>query len=318
MDPLAPPAWRDVIEARQRIAPHVHRTPVMTSRHMDALSGARLFFKCENFQRTGAFKARGAANAVFSLDDRRAAAGVATHSSGNHGQAIAYAAGRRGIPATVVVPANASEAKKAAIRGYGARLVECEPGIPAREATLAAVVAETGAEPVHPFNDARVIAGQASAAAELVEEVEDLDIVLAPISGGGLISGTCLAAEALGGGRIRVVAAEPANADDAYRSLRSGTLVTEDAPQTIADGLRASMKELTWQIVSRQVDDVVLASEEEIIAAMRLTWQRMKIVIEPSSAVALAAILANAPRFAGKRVGVIVSGGNVDLDRLPW
>lgn len=303
--------------ARARIAPHIHRTPVMTSAHLDGLAGASLFFKCENLQKTGAFKARGATNAVFGLTGEQAKAGVATHSSGNHGAALAYAAGRRGIACHVVMPSTASEAKKAAVRSYGGQIVECAPSTSAREGALADLVEGTGAEIVHPYNDARVIAGQATCAVEMIDEVPDLDAVIAPIGGGGLISGTCLALAAAAR-EMTVYGAEPEQADDASRSLKAGHLIADDAPQTIADGLRAPLKALTWHFVSRHVADILTASEAEIVAAMRLVWARMKIVIEPSSAVALAAILNNRETFAGRRVGVIVTGGNVDLDRLPW
>lgn len=311
------PVFRDVEAARERIASHVHRTPVLTSQHIDGLTGAALFFKCENFQKAGAFKARGAANAVFGLSGDVAARGVATHSSGNHGSALAYAAARRGIPCTVVMPYTAPCAKKAAVDGYGATVLECEPTVSAREAALAGVIADGGAEAVHPYNDARVIAGQGTCAWELAEAVGDPDAVIAPVGGGGLISGTCLALSEVASG-VEVYGAEPANADDAFRSLKAGHLIADDAPQTIADGLRMPLKELTWHFVSTRVADILTVSEVEIIAAMRLTWERMKIVIEPSSAVPLAAILKNRKVFAGRRVGVIVTGGNVDLDRLPW
>ncbi len=311
------PTFNDALAARQRIAAHIHRTPVLTSRYLDELSGAELFFKCENFQRGGAFKVRGACNAVFGLDDAQAARGVATHSSGNHALALSYAAGRRGIAATVVMPHSAPQAKKDAVIGYGGRLVECQPSTSAREAALAEVIAESGAEFVHPYNDPRVIAGQASCSLELHEQVAGLDALIAPIGGGGMISGSCLAMSNVAA-QMRIYAAEPNNADDAARSLRAGRIIADDAPQTVADGLKVPLKELTWHFVSRHVSDILTAAEDDIVAAMRLLWQRMKIVVEPSSAVALAAILKNPSVFAGQRVGVILTGGNVDLDRLPW
>ncbi len=311
------PTYDDVVAAHERIRSFVHRTPVLTSRFMNERAGARLFFKCENLQKAGAFKARGAVNAVLGLSDAVAAKGVATHSSGNHGLSLCYAAQRRGIPATVVMPYDAAEAKKAAVRDYGGTIVECEPSISAREAAIAKVLAETGADFIHPYDDPRVIAGQATCAKELIEDFGPLDAVIAPIGGGGLISGTSLALSTLAP-EAKVYAAEPANADDAYRSLKAGRIITDDAPQTIADGLKASLKELTWHFVSRHIDGILTVSEEEIIQAMRLTWQRMKIVIEPSSAVALAAIFKNQDVFSSKRVGVILTGGNVDLDKLPW
>ena len=311
------PTLDDMLAARARIAPHIHRTPVLTSRMLNDLTGAELFFKCENLQKAGAFKARGASNAVFGLSDEQAARGVATHSSGNHGTCLSYAAGRRGIPCTVVMPRTAPQAKKDAVRGYGGRVVECEPSTSSREAVFAEVVAETGAEFVHPYNDWRVIAGQATCSAELIEQVEGLDAVVAPIGGGGMISGTCLTLANLAPG-IRVYAAEPEQADDAARSFRAGHIIADDAPETVADGLKVPLKDLTWHFVKSHVADILTASETEIVEAMKLIWKRMKIVMEPSSAVPLATILKHPETFAGKRVGVIITGGNVDLDRLPW
>ncbi|MFO1140655.1 MAG: pyridoxal-phosphate dependent enzyme [Paracoccus sp. (in: a-proteobacteria)] len=316
-DDMHIPTFDDMVQARARIAPHVHRTPVLTSRMLNEATGAELFFKCENFQKAGAFKARGASNAVFGLTDAQAARGVATHSSGNHGTCLSYAAGRRGIPCTVVMPRTAPQAKKDAVRGYGGRVVECEPSTSSREAVFAEVLAETGAEFVHPYNDPRVIAGQATCSAELIEQVDGLDAVVAPIGGGGMISGTCLTLSALAPG-IRIYAAEPEQADDAARSFRAGHIIADDAPDTVADGLKVPLKDLTWHFVKNHVSDVLTASETEIVEAMKLIWKRMKIVMEPSSAVPLATILKHPKTFAGKRVGVIVTGGNVDLDRLPW
>lgn len=311
------PTFGDVLAARERIAPFVHRTPVLTSRMLDELSGAHLFFKCENLQKAGAFKARGASNAVFGLSDEQARKGVATHSSGNHGTCLSYAAGRRGIPCTVVMPRTAPQAKKDAVRGYGGRVVECEPSTTSREAVFAEVVAETGAEFVHPYNDPRVIAGQATCSAELIEQVDDLDAVVAPIGGGGMISGTCLTLSSLSP-RVAIYAAEPEQADDAFRSFKAGHIIADDAPSTVADGLKVPLKDLTWHFVRNNVSDIHTASESEIVDAMKLIWKRLKIVMEPSSAVALATVLKNPGTFAGKRVGVVITGGNVDLDKLPW
>lgn len=311
------PSLDDVLAAHDRIRPYIHLTPVLTSRIIDEAAGARLFFKCENLQKAGAFKARGASNAVFSLTEAQAAKGVATHSSGNHGTCLSYAASRRGIPCTVVMPRTAPQAKKDAVRGYGGRVVECEPSTSSREAVFAEVVAETGAEFVHPYNDPRVIAGQATCARELIEQVEDLDAVIAPIGGGGMVSGTCLTLAGLAP-HIAVYAAEPEQADDAHRSLKAGHIIADDAPVTVADGLKVPLKDLTWHFVRNHVEDILTVSEAEIVAAMQLIWKRLKIVMEPSSAVALAAVLKNRPVFAGKRVGVIITGGNVDLDKLPW
>ena len=311
------PTFKDVQEAHQRIAPYIHRTPVLTSSFFNNLSGAELFFKCENFQKAGVFKARGASNAVFGLSDEQAAKGVATHSSGNHAQALSYAAERRGIKAIAVMPNTAPEAKKAAVRNYGGEIHECEPSTAAREATIEKLIAETGADFVHPYNDHRVIAGQGTCSLELYQDISELNAVVAPIGGGGMISGTCLTLSNVSP-KTKIYAAEPKNADDVYRSVRAGEIIEDDSPQTIADGLKVSMRPRTWHFVSNYVTDVLLATEEEIIDAMYLTWQRMKIVIEPSSAVPLATILKNKELFAGKRVGVIITGGNVDLKKLPW
>lgn len=311
------PTLEDMIAARARIEPYVHRTPVLTSRMLNELTGAELFFKCENLQKAGAFKARGASNAVFGLTDAQAAKGVATHSSGNHGTCLSYAAGRRGIPCTVVMPHTAPQAKKDAVRGYGGRVVESEPSTSSREAVFAEVVAQTGAEFVHPYNDPRVIAGQATCSAELIEQVEGLGAVIAPIGGGGMVSGTCLTLSNLAPS-IKIYAAEPLNADDAARSFRAGHIIADDAPDTVADGLKVPLKELTWHFVQNHVTDILTATEDEIVEAMKLIWKRMKIVMEPSSAVPLATIIKNPDIFAGQRVGVIITGGNVDLDKLPW
>ena len=317
MAPLIIPSFDDVIAAHDRIRPHIHRTPVLTSTYFNELTGAELFFKCENFQKAGAFKVRGASNAVFGLRDDQLAKGVATHSSGNHALSLAYAAGRRGIPCSVVMPRTAPQAKKDAVRGYGGVIVECEPSTSSREAVFAEVQARTGADFVHPYNDPRVIAGQATCSRELLEQVPGLDAVIAPIGGGGMISGTCLTVSATAPG-VDVYAAEPKNADDAYRSFRAGRIIADDAPDTVADGLKVPLKDLTWHFVSNHVTDIFTATEDEIIAAMKLTWTRMKIIIEASCAVPLATILANPEVFRGRRVGVIITGGNVDLDTLPW
>ncbi|MFV2093558.1 MAG: threonine/serine dehydratase, partial [Hyphomicrobiales bacterium] len=286
-------------------------------RYFNDLTGAELFFKCENFQKAGVFKARGASNAVFGLTDSQAAKGVATHSSGNHALSLSYAAGRRGIAATVVMPRTAPAAKKAAVRGYGGKVLECEPSTAAREAMLEELVARTGADFVPPYNDHRVIAGQATCSLELHEQVGPLDAVVAPIGGGGMISGTCLTMAAVSP-TTKIYAGEPTQADDVYRSLQAGEMIEDDAPQTIADGLKVSMRPRTWHFVKTYVADVLLTTEEDIVETMYLVWQRMKIIIEPSSAVAVAAILKNRKLFAGHRVGVIITGGNVDLKKLPW
>ena len=317
MDGMIVPSWEDVVEAHARIAPHIHRTPVLTSSYLNALTGAELFFKCENFQKAGAFKVRGASNAVFGLREDQLARGVATHSSGNHALSLSYAAGRRGIPCNVVMPRTAPQAKKDAVRGYGGVIVECEPSTSSREAVFAEVQARTGADFVHPYNDPRVIAGQATCSRELLEQVQGLDAIVAPIGGGGMISGTCLTVSTVAPG-VKVYAAEPLNADDAARSFRAGHIIADDAPETVADGLKVPLKDLTWHFVKAHVTDILTTSEDEIVEAMKLIWKRMKIVVEPSSAVPLAAVLKNPDVFRGKRVGIIITGGNVDLDKLPW
>lgn len=311
------PTYDDVLIAHERIKPYIHETPVLTSRFLNELTGAELFFKCENLQKAGAFKVRGASNAVFGLTEAQAAVGVATHSSGNHALSLSYAAGQRGIPVTVVMPRTAPQAKKDAVRGYGGTIVECEPSTSSREAVFADVVAESGADFVHPYNDPRVIAGQATCAKELLSQVDNLDAVIAPIGGGGMISGTCLTLSALAP-HVKIYAAEPLNADDAARSFKAGYIIADDAPETVADGLKVPLKDLTWHFVSNHVTDILTATEDEIVDAMKLIWKRMKIVVEPSSAVPLATILKNPDLFRGKRVGVIITGGNVDLDKLPW
>ena len=303
--------------AHERIKPYIHETPILTSSYFNNLTGAELFFKCENFQKAGAFKVRGASNAVFGLSDEMAEKGVATHSSGNHALSLSYAAGRRGIPCHVVMPRTAPEAKKAAVRGYGGIITECEPSTTSREAVFAEVQAATGAEFVHPYNDPRVIAGQATCSLEMLSQIDNMDAVIAPIGGGGMISGTCLTLSNLAP-KMEIYAAEPDQADDAARSFRAGHIIADDAPVTIADGLKVPLKENTWHFVSSFVTDVLTASEQEIIDAMKLTWERMKIVMEPSCAVPMATILRNPEVFRGKRVGVVITGGNVDLDKLPW
>ncbi|MCY4196431.1 MAG: pyridoxal-phosphate dependent enzyme [Rhodobacteraceae bacterium] len=311
------PDWQDVTAAHERIAPHIRRTEILTNDALDAQTGAQLFFKCESLQPPGAFKVRGATNAVFGLDEAAAKKGVATHSSGNHALCLSYAAGRRGIPCNVVMPHTAPQAKKDAVIGYGGKITECEPSTSSREEVFAKVQAETGGDFVHPYNDPRVIAGQATCSREFLEQVDDLDILVAPIGGGGMISGTCLTVSSIAT-NVQIFAAEPEQADDAMRSLKAGRIIADDAPDTIADGLKVPLKELTWHFVSRYVADILTASEQEIIDAMKISWKRLKVVIEPSCAVPLAIILKNPDIFAGKRVGVIITGGNVDLDKLPW
>jgi threonine dehydratase/serine racemase len=309
----------DVRAATLRIAGFAHRTPVITCATIDRLAGRSLFFKCENLQKVGAFKFRGACNAVMKLSDTQAARGVVTHSSGNHAQALALAAKLRGIRAHIVMPSNAMPVKKRAVEGYGGRVIECQPTLEARETTAAAVIAETGATLIPPYNHPDVIAGQGTTALELLDQVEDLDAIVAPVGGGGLISGVAIAATAMRPS-IRIFAGEPKGADDTARSKAAGTLIPQTAPQTIADGLLTSMGELTWPVIRDRVEQVITVREDEIVTAMRLLWERAKLVVEPSGAVPLAAALSDEFRsLTGlKRVGVVLSGGNTNLDHLPW
>ena len=311
------PTLEDIREAAQRIEPFVHRTPVLTCKALDKMTGAKLFFKCENFQKVGAFKIRGASNAVQLLDDETASRGVATHSSGNHAAALAQAALNRNITAHIVMPENSPHVKKNAVAGYGADITFCESTLAARERTLAEVVERTGATFIPPYNDYRIITGQATAALELLEDYPELDIILAPVGGGGLICGTALATRYLSP-KTKTVGAEPSGADDAYQSFQLKKLIPSESPDTIADGLLTSLGNLTYPLLLDYVDEMITASEEGISTAMRHIWERMKIVIEPSSAVPLAALLENQIDVSGKRVGIILTGGNVDLDSLPW
>ena len=322
-----PPSFQAIAEAHTRIGPHIHRTPVLTSRSLDAIAGARLYFKCENLQKTGSFKIRGASNAILSLPAAEASRGIVTPSSGNHGAAVACAASWRGVPAWIVMPRNAPAVKCRAVESYGGKITFCEPTVASRNETAARLQAETGAVLIHPYDDDRIIAGQATAAKELLEQIPDLDAVFAPVSGGGLLSGTCLGAKALHAG-IHIFGCEPALADDAYRSFTTGILQSQNSSETIADGLRASLAPRTFAILRRHVNAILLVTEDEIIAAARLVWERMKIIIEPSSAVAIAPLLKPdavaaltlppRPDGAPPKLGVIFSGGNVDLSALPW
>jgi threonine dehydratase len=303
--------------AHERIRAHINRTPVLTSSRLDEASGASLFFKCENFQKIGAFKARGATNAVFALDDATAQRGVATHSSGNHGAALARAAKLRGIPAYIVMPSNSAKVKVRAVETYGTHIVFCEPTEAAREAACAGVIAKTAATLIHSFENEDVMAGQGTAAVELLEDVPDVDLVMCPVGGGGLLCGTAIAAKSMRP-KIKVVAAEPVNADDAAQSFHAGRLIHTEQKFTIADGLRTNIGAPNFAIIQRYVDDVVTVSEEAIVTAMRTIWETMKIIIEPSAAVPYAAIVESKIDIGGKRVGIILTGGNVDLDALPW
>jgi len=312
--------WLDfdsIRSAHERIRPYIHRTPVLTSSRLNEASGASLFFKCENFQKIGAFKARGAANAVFSLDDATARRGVATHSSGNHGAAVARAAKLRGIPAHIVMPSNSAKVKIRTVESYGAHIVFCEPTEEAREAACADVLSKTGATLIHSFENPNVIAGQGTAAVELLEDVPDLDLVMCPVGGGGLLSGTAVAAKSMRP-KIKVVAVEPQNVDDAAQSFRAGRVIHTEKKFTIADGLRTNIGEPNFAIMKRYVDDILTVSEDAIISAMRTIWETMKIIVEPSAAVPFAAIQDRRIDVAGNRIGIILTGGNVDLDALPW
>jgi threonine dehydratase len=303
--------------AHERIRPYIHRTPVLTSSRLDEASGASLFFKCENFQKIGAFKARGATNAVFSLDDAIARRGVATHSSGNHGAAVARAAKLRGIPAHIVMPSNSAKVKIRAVESYGAHIVFCEPTEDAREIACTEVIKKTGATLIHSFENEHVIAGQGTAVMELLEDVPDLDVVMCPIGGGGLLSGTAIAGKSMRP-KIKVIAVEPQNVDDAAQSFRAGRRLVTEKKFTMADGLRTNIGEPNFAIIQRYVDDIVTVSEEAIVSAMRTIWETMKIIIEPSAAVPYAAIVERLIDINGKRAGIMLTGGNVDLDALPW
>jgi threonine dehydratase len=311
------PDYDDVERAYELVRPMVHRTPVLTSRSINQITGGDLWFKCENFQRVGAFKFRGASNAVFSLPDEDAVRGVATHSSGNHAAALALAARMRGIPAYIVMPRTSPEIKKTAVAGYGGVITLCEPTLQSRESTLLQLVGQTGATEVHPYDNFFVIAGQGTAAKELIEDSGSFHQIITPVGGGGLLSGTAISVKHLLPG-CRVIAAEPAGADDAFRSFQSKTLIPPENPKTIADGLLTSLGKRNFRIIMEKVDDIVTVSEETIVLAMRMIWERMKIIIEPSSAVPLAAILEGKIEVRGMKTGIILSGGNLDLGKLPF
>lgn len=317
MEIILTPTLNNIREAAERIKPYAHRTPVLTSESLNQQVDAHVYLKCENFQKVGAFKFRGACNAVFSLRQEDAAYGVSTHSSGNHAQALALAAKLRGIPAFIVMPDNAPGVKKAAVAGYGGKITFCEPTLQAREAMLAKIAEETGSAVIHPYNDERVLAGQGTATLELLEDVPDLDVILAPVGGGGLLSGTAIAATELKPG-IRVIGGEPEMADDAYRSKQAGEIIPSVNPKTVADGLLTSLGTLTFPVIRERVDQIVTVSETGIIESMKFVWERVKIVIEPSAAVAVAVLWERKIDLSRLKVGVILSGGNVDLEKLPW
>lgn len=307
----------EVKQAAQRIKPYIHRTPVMTSESLDKQIGARVYMKCENLQKVGAFKFRGASNAVWSLTEEEGKYGVCTHSSGNHAQALALAAKMRGIPAYIVMPDNAPQVKKNAVAGYGGQITFCEPTLDSRESTMERIRLDTGATVVHPYDNERVIAGQGTAALELLEDIPGLDAIIAPVGGGGLLSGTLIAAIEIKPG-IRVIAAEPEMADDAYRSLQEGRIVPSQNPKTIADGLLTSLGAFTFPIIQKHVERIVTVSEEGILHSMKFIWERVKLIIEPSAATVIAVLWEKKIDLKGLKVGVILSGGNVDLDKLPW
>lgn len=309
------PDIKSIRTAHQRILPYIHKTPVLTCTGLNQTIGAKLFFKCENFQKVGAFKFRGACNAIFSISDEEASRGVVTHSSGNHAAALALAARKRGITARIVMPSNAPQVKIEAVKGYGGIITFCEPSLAARESTTKEIIRESGVTFIHPFDDYRIIAGQATAALELIEEIDNLDFVLAPVGGGGLLSGTAIAAKALKP-EIKVIGCEPKNADDAYRSKKAGYIIPSVNPNTIADGLLTSLSDKTFPVIRDLVDEIILATEEEIITAMRYIFERMKIVVEPSAAVPFAIILSQKLNVTNKRVGIILSGGNIDLSHF--
>jgi threonine dehydratase len=311
------PTLSEIQAAHHRIQPFIHRTPIFTSSAINEMAGCELFFKCENFQKVGAFKARGAANAVLKLTDEQKAKGVATHSSGNHAAALARAAKVAGIPAYIVMPSNSPEIKKKAVKSYGGEIIECEPNLKARETILERVVKKTGATFIPPYDFMDVIEGQATCALELLEDQDNLDIIMTPVGGGGLLGGTALTAHYLNP-KIEIIAGEPKGADDAFQSFHAGKIIPQSGPNTIADGLLTSLGKLNFELIQKYVTDILLASDPQIIEAMRLIYERMKIVIEPSCAVPLAALLANQDRFRGKKVGIILSGGNVDLGKLPF
>lgn len=307
----------DLLACHQRIVPYIHQTPILTSRILNNLSGADLFFKCENFQRIGAFKMRGAANAILQLSEEQKRKGVVTHSSGNFAQALALAAANMGVKAYIVMPSNASVVKKEAVKGYGGEIIECESTLDARESAAKHIEDTKGATFIHPFNNLNVIIGQGTACMELLKEHPDLDAVFAPIGGGGLIAGTALAAHFYSE-KCKTFGGEPKEVDDAYRSLHSGKIENNKTAHTIADGLRTHLGEINFPLIQQYVEDIITVTEDEIIAAMKLIWERMKIIVEPSSAVALAALLNQKGKFSNKKVGIILSGGNIDLSQLPF
>ncbi len=316
-DPNNIPTKADILQSANRIGKYIHRTPIFTSENLNSIFGCQLYLKCENLQKAGAFKSRGAVNAVFSLKDDKVTNGVGTHSSGNHAAALSRAASLRGIDAQIVMPENSSKVKIAAVKHYGGKITFCKPTLDSRETTLKKVIEQTGALEIHPYDDPRIIAGQATTAMEVFEEIDKPDVIMAPVGGGGLLSGTALSTKYFSE-ETKVIAAEPEQADDAFRSFNTKTFVPSVNPNTIADGLRTSLGVWTFPIIMQNVDDIVTVSEKGIVDAMKLIWERMKIIVEPSSAVPLAAVMENKFDHKGKKIGIILSGGNVDLRDLPW
>ncbi len=311
------PTKQNILDAHERIIKQIHRTPILTSSSLNSIFGCELYFKCENFQKVGAFKFRGASNAVLSLSDKELRSGVATHSSGNHAAALALAAKIKNIPSYIVMPKTVPQIKKNAVQEYGAKIIFCEPTLQAREEVLDKVVAETGATFIHPYDNYSIIAGQATCAKEVYDELADLDFIIAPVGGGGLLSGTCQTTKYFSP-NTKVIGAEPRGADDTFRSIRDGKIYPSVNPKTICDGLLTNLSEKTFSILKNNVNEVLTAEEDSIINAKRMIWERMKIIVEPSSAVTLAVIMENKERFSGKKVALILSGGNVDLTKLPW
>lgn len=311
------PNKQDLLDTYKKIRSYVHHTPIFSSRLINLMLECRIYFKCENFQKVGAFKFRGAAAAVLSIDRSTLAKGVATHSSGNHAAALSYAASAKGVPAYIVMPRTAPQTKKNAVKEYRGKIIECEPTLQAREEAVEKIVKEMGATFIHPYDNYSVIAGQSSASKEVFEEINDLDYMITPVGGGGLLSGTCLSAKYFSP-NTKIIGAEPKGADDAYKSIRDGIIRPSVNPKTICDGLLTQLSERTFSIIQNNVHKIITAEEESIIKAMRLIWERMKIIVEPSAAVPLAVVIENPKKFLRKRVGIILSGGNVDLDNLPW
>ncbi len=311
------PTKQNILDAHERIVKQIRSTPILTSSSLSSIFGCELYFKCENFQKVGAFKFRGASNAVLSLSDKELQSGVATHSSGNHAAALALAAKMKNIPSYIVMPKTAPQIKKNAVQGYGAKIIFCEPTLQAREEALNKVVAETGATFIHPYDNYSIIAGQATCAKEIYDDLNDLDFIIAPVGGGGLLSGACLSTKYFSS-KTKVIGAEPKGADDAFRSIRDGKIYPSVNPKTICDGLLTNLSEKTFSILKNNVNEILTAEEDSIINAMRMIWERMKIIVEPSSAITLAVIIENKERFSRKNVALIFSGGNVDLTKLPW